>query len=53
MNYGRTVTRLYEGTRAGANYGCAIQRYPRKHRAFDFVMVLIAILTVVVVFWTR
>jgi hypothetical protein len=44
--------RMCEQYPYGAEYGCAITRYVRKHRAADIALYIVAALAVLVIWWT-
>ena len=51
---GRTVTRLYEGTQAGADYGCSITKYEsRRIPLHVWAMVAIGVVGFIVIYLTR
>lgn len=51
MNAPHFSRRMGEQYPFGAEYGCAITRYPSKHRAADFALYIVAVIALVVVWW--
>lgn len=48
---GRTVTRMHESTRRGAEYGCAIQRFADKGHSYVAPACLLALLALAALMW--